>query len=66
MLDAEIGVEDPLPDQAGDDEGQRERIEEDGAERVLEADLLVEQRASRKPITSEKISMQDRRRSPGS
>ena len=28
----------------GDDEGEREGIEEDGAERVLEADLLVEQR----------------------
>ncbi len=44
MLHAKIGIEEPLPDEAGDDEGEREGIEEDGAEGVLEADLLVEQR----------------------
>src|SRR5690606_16783648 len=43
VLHAEIRIEDPLPDQPGDDEGQREGIEEDGAERILEAYLQVEQ-----------------------
>ena len=36
-------VHDPLPDEAGDDEGQREGIEQDRAEGALEADLLVHQ-----------------------
>jgi hypothetical protein len=41
-LDAESRVQDPLPGKSGDDEGQREWIEEDGAEGVLEPDLLVQ------------------------
>jgi hypothetical protein len=40
---AEFRVEDPLPDKTGDDEGQGEGVEDDGAEGVLEPDLLVEQ-----------------------
>jgi hypothetical protein len=43
-LHAEIRVEQPLPDQPGHDEGQREGIEEDRAEGIFEADLLVHQR----------------------
>jgi hypothetical protein len=42
-LQAEIRVENPLPDEPGDDEGQGEGIEHDGAERVFEPDLLIEQ-----------------------
>jgi hypothetical protein len=42
-LDAEFGVQEPLPDEARDDEAEREGIEDDGAERVLEPDLLVHQ-----------------------
>ena len=57
-LHAEIGVEQPLPDEAGDDERQREGIEEDGAEGVLEADVLIEKTASRKPMTRVKIDRQ--------
>ncbi len=44
VLNAELRVEDPLPNESGDDEAEREWIQEDGAEGVLEADLLIEQR----------------------
>ncbi len=42
VLDPKSGFRIPLPDQTGDDEGQRERVEEDGPEGILEPDLLVE------------------------
>ena len=49
VLYSEFGSEDPLPCQAGDDEGQGVRIEEDGAECVFEPDLLIHQRSQHKP-----------------
>ena len=48
FLDAELGIENPLPDQSGDDEGESEGVEQDRSERILETDLLVEQRSQDK------------------
>src|SRR5260221_584586 len=41
LLDAEIGIEDPLPDEAGDDQRHGEGIEKDGAQKVFLPDSLV-------------------------
>ncbi len=43
VLEADAGIEEPLPGDAGDDEGERHRIEVDRADDALAADLLVEQ-----------------------
>ena len=43
LLDAELGIEQPAPDRAGDDEGDRQRIEEDRAQHVFAAHALVDQ-----------------------
>ena len=43
LLEAEAGVEEPFPGGAGDDEGQRHRIEIDRPQHAFAADLLVEQ-----------------------
>ncbi|MNT11171.1 hypothetical protein D3C72_1460380 [compost metagenome] len=43
LLQAEAGVQYPFPGQAGDDEGQRHRIQVDGAQRAFGADFLVQQ-----------------------
>ena len=41
LLEAEIGIEDPLPDEAGDDQRHGKRIEKDGAQEVFLPDALV-------------------------
>ena len=43
LLEAEAGIEEPFPGDAGDDEGQRHRVEIDRPQHAFAADLLVEQ-----------------------
>ena len=49
VLEADAGIEEPLPGGAGDDEGERHRIEVDRAQHALGADLLVEQDGEHQP-----------------
>ena len=43
LLQAEAGIEEPLPGEAGDDEGHRVGVEKDRAEHAFAADLLVDE-----------------------
>jgi hypothetical protein len=49
VLNAEIRVENPLPDETSDDEGQGKGIEHDGPERVFEPDLLIKEGGENEP-----------------
>jgi hypothetical protein len=41
LLQADLGVHHPLPDQAGGDEGHRVGVQEDGAQQAFATQLLV-------------------------
>ena len=43
LLQAELRIEEPLPDEAGDDERHRVGVEEDGAEHALAAHVLIDE-----------------------
>ena len=49
LLQAERRVEEPLPDQAGDDERHGVRVEVDGAQRALGAHALVDEGGEQEP-----------------
>jgi hypothetical protein len=51
VLHAQLGIEHPLPDEAGRDERHRVRIQEDRAQQRPRRHALVDEDASRKPIT---------------
>ena len=59
LLQAKRRVEDPLPNQARDDEGEREGVEVDGSKRVLEPDFLVHEGRQDEPDDQGKTERDD-------
>src|SRR5690606_5160335 len=49
VLEADAGIEEPFPGDAGDDEGERHRVEVDRPQKPFAANLLVEENRQRQP-----------------